>query len=81
MNWKYKINIKNFKGSFEKVKQEVFKRLNESDLFDNIDIEDSLILLKDSENLGEFDEHLSDIYDYCDNESIWLDLYGTEVSE
>jgi len=78
MIWKNKIIIENLKGSFEEIKNQIFIKLNDSNLFKDLD---SLENLKDADDISDFDYFLNEIYDYCDENKIWLEVKDLDLSE
>lgn len=78
-NWKNKIVIvkplKDFddkKITFKELKDKVADILVESKLFEDIEY-DSIALLREADDEQEFDERLGEIYDYADDNLIWIE--------
>ena len=73
-NWEYKINIKQFlsRDDFEKTKSGLFEYLRTDKVASKIIPSDFAIRFNETENEDEFDDVLEELYNYADENNIWL---------
>ena len=74
--WKHKIDIKQFldeDGNLEKTKKGLIPYLK-SEKISKIISEELTDKLEFSEDIEEFDDALSELYDYADENNIWLGI-------
>ena len=61
--------------------QEVWSSIHEMlpDEFDEFELEDKIQYIDDIEDEDEMDYELSDLYDFCDAENIWIPLSQVNI--